>query len=59
MEAVLTVENFLELLEEKGLEEEKKAPGKELVFSLPSPHPPPHTHTHQSERLMHSLTKSF
>lgn len=51
MEAVPTVENFLELLEEKG-SEEKKAPGKELVFSFPSPHP--HTPTH---RHIHTHTK--
>lgn len=47
MEAVPKVENFLELLEEKGSEEEKKAPGKELVLHKP---PHPHIHTHPKVR---------
>lgn len=52
MEAVPTVENFLELLEEKG-SEEKKAPGKELASSLLSPHrhTPTHLHIHTHTKV--------
>ena len=46
MEAVLKVEIFLELLEEKG-SDEKKAPGKELVIhNTPTP-----THTHTPPKV--------